>query len=67
MRQAFTQAQLKTRYQKLKKMDEESVLQENIDKIKTELKKNKMIDIDREPSLFFRVIKNKTEVYDIIK
>jgi hypothetical protein len=53
MRQAFTQAQLKTRYQKLKKMDEESVLQENIDKIKTELKKNKIIDIDREPSLFF--------------
>ena len=66
MRQAYTQAQLKQRYQKLKKMDEQSIVQENIDKIKAELKKNKLIDIDREPALFFRVIKNKTEVYDII-
>lgn len=48
-------------------MDEESVLQENLDKIKAELKKNKMIDFDRETTLFYRVIKNKTEVYDIIK
>lgn len=66
MRQAFTQAQLKQRYQKLKKMDEESIVQENIDKIRNELKKNKLIDIEKEPSLFFRVVKNKTEVYDII-
>ena len=66
MRQAYTQAQLKQRYLKLKKMDEQAIVQENIDKIRAELKKNKLIDIDREPALFFRVIKNKTEVYDII-
>lgn len=66
MRQAYTQAQLKQRYLKLKKMDSEEIVQENIEKIKAELKKNKLIDIDREASLFFRVVKNKTEVYDII-
>lgn len=66
LRQAYTQAQLKQRYMKLKKMDEESIVQENIEKIKQELKKNELIDIDKEPTLFFRVIKNRQEVYDII-
>ena len=66
LRQAYTQAQLKERYMKLKKMDEESIVQENIEKIKQELKKNELIDLDKEPTLFFRVIKNRQEVYDII-
>ena len=66
LRQAYTQAQLKQRYMKLKKMDEESIVQENIEKIKQELNKNELIDIDKEPTLFFRVIKNRQEVYDII-
>lgn len=47
-------------------MDEESIVQENIEKIKQELQKNKLINLDKEPTLFFRVIKNRQEVYDII-
>jgi len=46
-------------------MDEEAIVQENIEKIKTELNKNKLIDIEKEQNLFFRVVKNKSEVYDI--
>jgi tubulin polyglutamylase TTLL5 len=66
LRQAYTQAQLKQRYHKLKKMDSEQIVQENIDKIKQELNKNKLIDIEKDQQLFFRVVKNKSEVYDII-
>jgi len=31
-----------------------------------EPKASKLIDSNRDPSLYFRVVKNKTEVYDII-
>ena len=58
---------MRDRYQKLKKMDEVQIVQENIQKVKEELsKKDTLIDYEREPSLFFRVVKNKPEVYDII-
>ena len=52
---------------KLKNMDEQDVVKENIDKIRAELAKNDtLIDHEWEATLFFRVVKNKPEVYDII-
>jgi tubulin polyglutamylase TTLL5 len=50
------------------KMDEEVLLQENVEKIKQQKQNNSdsKIDPNREPTLFFRVVKNKSEVYDII-
>ena len=67
VQKAMNQASLKERYMKLKNMDESEVVKENIDKIKTELAKSDLlVDHNREPTLFFRVVKNKPEVYDII-
>ncbi len=63
----MNQASLKEWYMKLKNMDESEVVKENIDKIKIELAKNDLlVDHNREPTLFFWVVKNKPEVYDII-
>jgi len=48
-------------------MDSQEIVKENIDKIKIELaKRETLIDIDWEPTLYFWVVKNKPEVYDII-
>ena len=48
-------------------MDEQVVLQENVEKIKQQkANSDSKIDHNREPTLFFRVVKNKSEVYDII-
>jgi hypothetical protein len=53
---------LREKFKALKSKDENQILKEALDikKITT------LIDFDRKPTLFFRVIKNKTEVYDII-
>ena len=58
---------MRARYQRLKKLDSNQIVQENIQKIRDELQKSEsLIDHQREDTLFFWVVKNKPEVYDII-
>ena len=68
----MSQAQLVNRYRELKEMDQDAInkeaaaLTEAAATAPSHANPNSLIDHDRKSQLYFRVIKTKTEVYDII-
>lgn len=60
MAQALAQAELKDRFQVMKKKDITEILRD------AQSKTQDQPDADRESSLYYRVVKNRSEVYDII-
>lgn len=63
--QAMRQQQLKERFNDMKQAGEEGVLKEAKERVQAQAESS-LVDPNRESSLFFRVVKNRTEVYDII-
>ena len=67
MMQALAQAELKDRYQNLiKHRDITDILRDASEKAAAALPPTAETTVARESSLFYRVVKNRSEVYDII-
>jgi len=67
MMQALAQAELKDRYQNLiKHRDITDILRDASEKAAAALRPTAETTVARESSLFYRVVKNRSEVYDII-
>ncbi|CDW88353.1 tubulin-tyrosine ligase family protein [Stylonychia lemnae] len=68
MMQAMAQQQLKSNFQLLKQKDVNDIVKEANEKAAQYAlaNPNQIIDENRESSLYYRVVKNRSEVYDII-
>lgn len=66
MAQAMVQAELKDRYALLKNRDMSDILKDASLKVQSTTAASEEDQPNRESSLYYRVVKNRTEVYDII-